>query len=96
MQRWENLDPVIKMFEPRLAGWNSKFLYKGRILSLIKNTLMNLPIYYLSHLTIPVKVVRRLEAIQCHILWDDEEGRRRFHLVKWKDVKLPWNKVIWV
>lgn len=40
---------------------------------------------------IPVSVARRLESIQCYFLWGDEEGRRRFHLVRWEDVKRLMN-----
>lgn len=43
----------------------------------------------MSVLTIPVKVAKKLETIQCCFLWGDEEGRRRYHLAKWEEMKLP-------
>lgn len=61
-------DPVVEMFERRLAGWKRNFLSKGGRLTLIKSTLANLPIYYLSMLAIPSKVAKKLETIQCRFL----------------------------
>lgn len=78
---------VVDSIERRLAGWKIKFLSKRGRLTLIKSTLTNLPIYFLSALTIPVKVTRRVEAIRCRFLWGDEEDKSRFHLVKWDDVE---------
>lgn len=45
-------DPVIELFENKLTGWKRNFFSKGGRLTLIKSTLANLPIYYLSTLTI--------------------------------------------
>lgn len=83
---------VVEMLKKTLAGWKRNFLSKGGRLTLTKSTLNNLPIYYSSTLTIPVKVTRRLEVIQYRFLWGDEEGMMRYHLVKWEDVKLPINQ----
>lgn len=83
---WE---PVVEMYERRLASWKRKFLSKGGRLTLIKSTMANLPKYYLSTLTIPVSIAKKLESIQCKLLWGDEEDNRKFHLVKWEEVKKP-------
>lgn len=75
---WE---PIIDLFESRLAGWKRNFLPEGGRFTLIKHTLANLPIYYLSTLTILVKVAKKLEAIQCRFLWGDTDESRKFHFV---------------
>lgn len=51
---------MIKMFERRLAGWKTNFFSSGGRLTLIKSTLTNLPIYYLSTLMILVKVAKTI------------------------------------
>lgn len=79
MKMW---DPVIDLFEKRLAGWKMNYLSRGRRLTLIKIMLTNLLIYYLSVLTVPVNIAKKLENIQCRFLWEDEEGTTRYHLVK--------------
>ena len=62
------------------------YLSKGRRLVLIKSTLSNLPIYFMSLFVIPRKVRIRLERIQRDFWWGDLGDRRKIHLVKWLDV----------
>lgn len=83
---WE---PVIDHFEKSLTSWKRNYLSKGGRLTLIKSTLSNLPTYYLSTLTIPGKVSKRLERIQCNFLCGDEDSKKKFHLVNWEEVKSP-------
>lgn len=56
---------------------------------MIKNTLSDLPVYHLLVLTIPAKVAKKLEAIQYRFLWGENKDKRRYHLVKWEEVKCP-------
>lgn len=56
-------DPIIDMFEKRLAGWKRNFLSKDGRLTLIKNTLTNLLIYYLSILTIQASITTNATII---------------------------------
>lgn len=77
------------MFESRLAGWKRHFLSKGGRYTLIKSTLANLPTYYLTTLTIPVSIAKRLETIQCRFLWGDGEDMEKYHLVRWLEIKKP-------
>lgn len=83
---WE---AIINIFQCKLANWKSKFISKGGILTLIKSTLSNLLIHYLSVLTIPAEVAKKLESIQCQFLLGDSDSNKRFHLVSWDEVKRP-------
>lgn len=56
-------DPIIDTVENKFAGWKRNFLFKGGKLTLIKSTLLNLSIYYLSVLHILKKVAKKLVAI---------------------------------
>ena len=76
-------DGVEERFKRKLATWKKQYLSKGGRLTLIKSTLSNLPIYFMSLFVIPRKVRIRLEKIQREFLWGDVEGRRRIHLVRW-------------
>lgn len=47
-------------------------------MTLFKNTMCNLPIYYLSVLTIPKKVAKYLKSIQCRFFWGDDDLNKKF------------------
>lgn len=55
----------------------------------MKNTLLNLPIYYMTVFTIPIYVAKQLESMQNRFLWEDVDGKKTYHLVSWKEVKDP-------
>ncbi|RVX19153.1 putative ribonuclease H protein [Vitis vinifera] len=77
-------DGVEERFKRKLALWKKQYLSKGGRLTLIKSTLSNLPIYFMSLFVIPRKVRLRLEKIQREFLWGDMEERRKIHLVRWE------------
>ncbi|XP_021911551.1 uncharacterized protein LOC110825410 [Carica papaya] len=85
---WE---PTVELFERKLVGWKRNFLSKDGRYTLIKSTLANLPIYYLSILSIQAKVAKRLESIQCCFLWGDDDGKHKCHLVKSNAVRALGN-----
>ena len=52
-------------------------------MTLVKSTLSNLPIYFMSLVVIPHKVCLRLEKIQKDFLWGRGVSQSRSHLVNW-------------
>ena len=63
-------DGVKERYRKRLALWKLQYISKGGRLTLIRSTLSNMPIYFLSLLRIPRKVKLRLEKIQRNfLLW---------------------------
>ncbi|WKA06598.1 hypothetical protein VitviT2T_024493 [Vitis vinifera] len=87
-------DVVQERFKRKLATWKKQYLSKGGRLTLMKSTLSNLPIYFMSLFVIPRKVRIRLEKIQKEFLWEDVEGRRRIHLVRWTTICKDKRKII--
>ena len=79
-------DVVEKRFRQRLALWKRQYISKGGRLTLIRSTLSNMPIYFMSLLWIPRKVKMRLEKIQREFLWGGGALKRKIHLVKWKTI----------
>ena len=55
-------------------------------ITLIKATLNNLPLYYLSIFLVPKAVAMEIEKIQRNFLWGEEAGRRKIHWVVWSMV----------
>ena len=66
----------------RLTLWKRQYISKGERLTLIRSTLSNMPIYYMSILRMPRSVRLRLEQIQRDLLWGGGALERKIHLVK--------------
>ena len=81
-------NPVLEKMEWRLSGWKRLYLSKGGKVTLIKSTLSNLPIYFLSLLPIPVKVANRMEKLQRDFLWSGIDAPK-VPLVEWHKVCMP-------
>ena len=65
-----------------LCGRGNLFPREGRI-TLIRSTLVSMPIYLMSLLRMPRVVRLRLEKIQRDFLWGGGALEKRPHLVKW-------------
>ncbi|XP_028102776.1 uncharacterized protein LOC114302016 [Camellia sinensis] len=79
-------DPIVAKFQKKLSSWKMRLLsYAGR-LTLIKSTLSNLPIYFLSIFKMPKGVVKAISKIQANFLWGSSAASRKVHMVKWKEV----------
>ena len=85
-------DGVEERFCKRLAMWKRQYLSKGGRATLIRSTLSNLPIYFMSLLKLPSSVRRRLEQIERDFLWGGGNLERKPHLVRWKVVCLSKKK----
>jgi hypothetical protein len=77
---------VIKKIEWRLAGWKRMYLSKGDRLALLKSTLSNLPMYYLSLFPIPMGVANHLDKLQRDFLWGGIGDETKFHLIGTRSV----------
>ena len=55
-------------FYERLGMWKRQYIFKGGRLTLMRSTLSNLPIYFISLFSIMRKVELRLEKIQRDVL----------------------------
>ncbi|WKA01785.1 hypothetical protein VitviT2T_020047 [Vitis vinifera] len=75
-------DGVEERFRKRLAMWKRQYLSKGGRAILIRSTLPNLPIYFMSLLRLPSSVRWRLEQIQRDLIWDGGNLERKPHLVR--------------
>jgi hypothetical protein len=79
---------VVNM-ERRLASWQRLYLSKGARVTLIKSTLSNLPTYFLSLFSIPIRVANRFEKLQRDFLWGGIGEEFKYYLVRWDKVCSP-------
>jgi hypothetical protein len=84
-----NWDEVVCKIEKRLISWKRLYLSKGGGVNLIKCTLSNLPMYFLSLFYIPFSVASRIEKLHRDFLWGGIGEEFKFHLVNWSKVYYP-------
>ena len=58
----------------------------------MKNTLWNLPVYFMPLLTIPASIAHRLEKIMRDFLWNTRENDNAVYQVNWDEICRPRQK----
>ncbi|RVX20320.1 putative ribonuclease H protein [Vitis vinifera] len=81
-------DGIEERFRKKLAMWKRQYISKGERITLVRSTLANLPIYFMSIFQMPGVVRIRLEKIQRDFLWGGGALVQKPHLVKWSIVCL--------
>ena len=69
--------------------WKANYLSIGGMITLIKLTLSNQPVYYFSLFKCPVSVIKRLKRLQREFLWHGNSNQKKFHLVDWDSICKP-------
>lgn len=73
----------------KLALWKGKMLSIGGRITLIKSSLSNLPLYFMSLFPIPKKVIEKINKITRAFLWSGDSEKKAISLVAWKSIQLP-------
>ena len=79
-------DSIEEWFRRRLALWKRQYISKGGRLTLIKSTLLRLPIYFMPLFHSPRRVRLRLEHIRRNFLWGGGDLDIKPHLVNWATI----------
>lgn len=79
----------IEKFRKKQATWKRQHIFKWGQLNLIRSTLSNLSIYFLSLFWMSRVVKTRLEKIQRNFLWGGGPQVRKFFFTKEKGKKIP-------
>ncbi|OIS95712.1 cbl-interacting serinethreonine-protein kinase 9, partial [Nicotiana attenuata] len=77
---------VLEKCEKKLANWKNQYLSMGGRLILINSVLDAMPTYMMSLFSIPVNVVKRIDALRRNFLWEGNSEKKKFHLVKWNSL----------
>jgi hypothetical protein len=72
---------VIKKIERRLASWKRMYLSKSGMITFIKNTLSNLPTYFMSLFSLSASVANHIEKLQRDFLWGELGEEFKYHTV---------------
>jgi hypothetical protein len=82
-------DGIIQNIERCLVGRKRLYLSKRDRITLIKNTLSNLPTYLISMLLPSASIANRIEKLYQDFLWGGRGEVIKFHLVSWSKVCSP-------
>ncbi|RVW83717.1 putative ribonuclease H protein [Vitis vinifera] len=85
-------DGIEERFRKRLAMWKRQYISKGERITLMRSTLSNLSIYFMSIFQLPRVVRMRLEQIQRDFLWGGGALKQKPHLVRWSIMCLDKRK----
>ncbi|XP_022040984.1 uncharacterized protein LOC110943550 [Helianthus annuus] len=81
---------LVEKFENRIMHWRNKLLSFAGRLQLINSVLSSMHIYWSSVLTLPNRIIQKLEALMRNFLWSHDtafqKGRSK---VSWKAVCVP-------
>jgi hypothetical protein len=81
--RKEDLHPIVDKVIKKGGGWRGKLIcYKARII-LIKACLASIPNYLMSVIKFPKWVISLINSQMAHVLLDDYDGHRKYHLANW-------------
>lgn len=83
---WE---PIIQSMEKKLVVWKDRFLSFGGRVTLINPVSNSIPIYFLSYLRIPKKVLKILINIQRNFFWRGSSENRKIAWVRWETICKP-------
>lgn len=81
-------DLVIERIQGKLECWKKSYISMGGRITLIKATLSNLPVYYMSLFKMPLKIISQVKKYQRDFLWKGGFDKKD-HLVNWKEVCRP-------
>ena len=80
---WDGVEERVRR---RLALWKRQYISKGGRITLIKSTMVSMPVYQMSFFRMPKSVSRRLEKLQRDFLWGGGNLVWKAHLVNWEAV----------
>ena len=80
---------VVERVERKFSIWKRKYLSFGGRITLIKSSLSNIPVYYLSLYNMPKKVCETLDRLRRDFLWEGNYDKRKIRLMKWREVIKP-------
>ena len=75
--------------EKKLSVWKGRYRSYGGRLILITSSLSNIPLYMISLFELPKGPSKKMNFFMKRMLWQEEGGAKKYHLVKWEDVCRP-------
>ena len=84
----EDIQPVVDKLMKRIAGWKGKLLSTAGKLTLLKSCLVSIPVYLISVIKFPKWAIECINSQMANFLWNDHEGKHKYHLSNWQSLAL--------
>lgn len=82
-------EEFVRKVAKRIRNWQNRFLsYRGKYV-LVNHVLQSMPIYLLTALTPPKKVIKQIHQIFASSFWSKVGGEKGKHWVRWEDLCYP-------
>jgi hypothetical protein len=82
-------DPVEEKCGKNIVGWKGKVFSIGDRVTLVNACLSSISLYMLSFLEAPKGFIKKADLHRKRMVWDEIDGKKRYHLVNWHTVCLP-------
>jgi hypothetical protein len=82
-------DPMEEKFGKKITGWKGNVLSTGDKVTLVNACLSSITLYMLSFLEAPKGFIKKADLHRKRMVWDEIDGRKRYHLVNWHTICLP-------
>lgn len=83
---WHN---TLRQIQARIANWRGTLLSPASRRIPIQSVNCATPIYWLSHNTIPGKVIKTINHINASFLWSGNTSRNGLHPISWDTITRP-------
>ena len=82
-------DPVIEKISKKIATWKGRMLSIGGRITLIKSSLSNLPIYFMSIFPMPKGVIEKINKLIRQFLWCSSPEKKVLPFASWNLIQAP-------
>lgn len=94
--RWlDGWKEVIERARHKLKRWDAKTLSMAGRATLIQSTISVVPLYWLSFLPAPKRVVETFRSMQSKFLWGGDEGVKKIAWLRWRKCVSRRKKAVW-
>lgn len=80
---------MLEKIQGKLVGWKGKLLSTGAKVTLIKNVLQAMPLYYLALIDPPKVMLKSLDKMFANFFRNNNDGSDRIHWIRWTKICLP-------
>ncbi|KAF7831771.1 putative ribonuclease H protein [Senna tora] len=83
------VEEVVAKVRGKLQSWKSRCLSQAARLTLINSVINSYLVYPISTIYFAKNDCRIIESIMARFFWGDQEGKRKVHLLSWKNLCRP-------